>query len=181
MTDDFPHTWQASVLNGAPMIMPARHFVFPLAIAGEEEALARGALWLNVKPVDGSNFVAQCALGFSDKNLASGLWSTPNPDHLLAVAGGYAYRIPASQPEATALLPIRPVVSVHAAPEAEALILIGFHDASSSHQTACGKAQNSPGKASRKSQSTEPFSAARVGTCPPIRNSHSHSTCERKP
>lgn len=129
MTDHFPHTWQATILNGAPMIMPTRHFVFPLAIAGEEEALARGALWLNVRPAKGSNFVAQCALGFSDKNLASGLWSTPNPDDLLAVAGGYAYRIPASKPESTALLPIRPVVSVHAAPEAHALILVGFHDA----------------------------------------------------
>ena len=129
MTDHFPHTWQATILNGPPMIMPTRHFVFPLAIAGEEEALARGALWLNVKPAHESNFVAQCALGFTDKNLASGLWSTPNPDHLLAVAGGYAYRIPASHPESAELLPIRPVVSVHAALEAEALVLIGFHDA----------------------------------------------------
>jgi len=129
MTDHFPHTWQGKLLNGAPMIMPTRSFVFPMAVPGEEDALARGASWLEVKPASGGTFVAQCALGFAGKGVASGLWSTPNPDELLAVAGGYAYRIPANDPAATQLLPMRPVVSVHASPEANALVLIGFHDA----------------------------------------------------
>lgn len=129
MTDFFPHTWQAKLLNGSPMIMPTRSFVFPQAVPGEEDALARGASWIEVKPASGGSFVAQCALGFASGTVASGLWSTPNQDDLLAVAGGYAYRIPANDPTATALLPMRPVVSVHAAPEANALVLIGFHDA----------------------------------------------------
>ncbi len=129
MTDFFPHTWQAKLLNGSPMIMPTHSFVFPQAVPGEEDALARGASWIEVKPANGGSFVAQCALGFASGTVASGLWSMPNQDDLLAVAGGYAYRIPANDPTATALLPMRPVVSVHAAPEANALVLIGFHDA----------------------------------------------------
>jgi len=129
MTDHFPHTWQAKLLNGPPMIMPTRSFVFPLAVAGEEDALARGALWIDIKPATGGSFLAQCALGFASATVTSGLWSTPNPDELLAVAGGYGYRIPANAPDETVLLPMRPVVSVHAAPEANALVLIGFHDA----------------------------------------------------
>jgi hypothetical protein len=122
---DFEHSWQATVLPGQPMIAPARHYVFPVAVPGEEDALARGALWLDVRPVGAPGFLAQCALGFAGAGVATGVWATPKPDTLLAVAGGYGYLIPTAAPDQTALLPLRPIVSVHAA--AEALVLVGFH------------------------------------------------------
>ena len=128
-TEDFDRDWQASILPGPPMIAPARQFVYPRAVPGEEDALARGAMWLEIRPAAGGTFLAQCALGFAGKGVASGVWSTPKPSHLLAIAGGYAYLIDTASPDATGLLPMRPAVSVHPAPEAGALVLIGFHAA----------------------------------------------------
>jgi hypothetical protein len=118
-------TWQARVLAGPPLIAPARQIVLPQAVPGEEDALARGALWLEVKPATGGTFLAQCALGFAGAGVATGVWPTPHPDVLLAVAGGYGYRIDTAAPELSRLLPLRPVVSVH--PAADALVLCGFH------------------------------------------------------
>lgn len=127
--DGFTENWAATVLAGAPMIAPARQFVFPLAVAGEEDALARGALWLEVRPAHGGTFLAQCALGFAGSGVATGVWATPNPNDLLAVAGGYAYRMRTLDPAETELLPMRPVVGVFPAPAADVLVLIGFHHA----------------------------------------------------
>jgi hypothetical protein len=127
--ETFAAGWQARVLPGSPMIAPARQFVFPQAVPGEEDALARGALWIEVKPATGGTFLAQCALGFAGKGVITGVWTTPSPSHMLAIAGGYAYLINTADPDNTELLPMRPVVSVHAAPEAGALVLIGFHSA----------------------------------------------------
>ena len=124
---DFPHTWQANVLPGPPMIAPARHFVLPQAVPGEEDALARGALWIEVTPSTGGTFLLQCALGFAGAGVATGIWATPEPDVVLAVAGGYAYRVDAAAPERSSLLPLRPVVSLHPVPAADALVLVGFH------------------------------------------------------
>ncbi|MGI4855294.1 MAG: hypothetical protein ACRYF4_14785 [Janthinobacterium lividum] len=125
--DAFPHSWQARVLPGAPLIAPARQFVFPLAVPGEEDALARGALWLEVRPAVGGIFLAQCALGFAGGGVSTGVWPTPRPEDVLAIAGGYAYLIPTGEPERTELLPLRPVVSVHVADDPGALVLVGFH------------------------------------------------------
>ncbi len=123
----FPASWQLQVLPGPPMIAPARQFVFPQAVPGEEDALARGALWLQIKPRTGGVFLAQCALGFAGPGVLQGTWSTPEPDVLLAVAGGYAYRIDTVAPEQSTLLPIRPVVSIISVPEPATLVLAGFH------------------------------------------------------
>lgn len=40
--------WTAKLLDRPPIIAPARQFTFPFAIAGEEDALARGAIWIEV-------------------------------------------------------------------------------------------------------------------------------------
>jgi len=125
----FTERWTARILPGQPMIAPARQFVFPQAVPGEEDALARGALWLDIKPEGEANFLAQCALGFAGSGLATGVWATPRPQTLLAVAGGYGYLIDTTAPERTEFLEQRPVVAVHAAPSANALVLVGFHTA----------------------------------------------------
>ncbi len=118
-------TWQARVLAGPPLIAPARHIVLPQAVPGEEDAMARGALWIDIKPATGANFLVQCALGFAGSGVATGLWPTPHLDVLLAIAGGYGYRINTIHPEPSRLLPLRPIVSVY--PAAGALVLTGFH------------------------------------------------------
>ena len=129
LTNDrsFPASWSAEILSAPPLIAPARQFVLPYPVPGEEDALARGALQVLVRPATGGTFLATCALGFRDPVLPSGLWSCPHPDDLLAVAGGYGYLLRASAPETTVHLHPRPITAVLSAPEDKLLLLAGFH------------------------------------------------------
>lgn len=126
--DAFPHTWTATVSRGAPLIAPARQFVYPQNVPGEEDALSRGALYAEVRPPRGGSFLAVCALGFSDPSLPSGIWACPAPDDLLVVAGGYGYLIHTTDPAHCEFLPIRPITAVLPAPEDGLLLLAGFND-----------------------------------------------------
>jgi protein-tyrosine phosphatase len=125
--DAFPHTWAAEVLKSPPLIAPARHFTYPRQVAGEEDALARGALQLLVRPERGGNFLATCALGFTNTAMPSGVLSCPNPNELCAVAGGYAYIIDTLNPERSTHIPLKPVVSIHPVPSENLLLFTGFH------------------------------------------------------
>jgi hypothetical protein len=105
----FPHHWQAQVLPARPAILPARHFVYPR----DAEEVERGALELLIRPTESAQpFLATCALGFRDPAVPSGLWSTPNPEELCAVSGGYAYLIHTTAPERFTMIPYRPVLQV---------------------------------------------------------------------
>lgn len=124
---EFPHTWTADILQSAPLIAPARQFTYPQQIAGEEDALARGALQLLVRPTAGGQFLATCALGFTDPTMPTGVDSCPNPDQLCAVAGGYAYIIDTLNPERSTHIPLKPVVEVRQLPAQNLLLFAGFH------------------------------------------------------
>jgi hypothetical protein len=123
----FPATWSAEILSAPPLIAPARQFTWPQRVAGEEDALARGALLLQVKPANGGSFLATCALGFRDPGALTGVWSCPRPDDILAVAGGYAYLADTLAPDRPLHLALRPVTQVLPAPESNLLVLAGFH------------------------------------------------------
>lgn len=123
----FPTTWSAEILSAPPLIAPARQFTWPQRVAGEEDALARGALLLRVKPSSGGSFLATCALGFRGPSALSGIWSCPRPDDILAIAGGYAYLADTLAPERPLHLSLRPVTEVLPASDAGLLILAGFH------------------------------------------------------
>ena len=123
----FPATWSAEILSAPPLIAPARQFTWPQRVAGEEDALARGALLLQVKPASGGSFLATCALGFRDPNALTGVWSCPRPDDVLAVAGGYAYFADTLAPERPLHLALRPVAQVLPVSDANLLLLAGFH------------------------------------------------------
>ena len=127
MTAAFAQTWTADVLTAPPLIAPARQFVYPVFVPGEEDAMARGALLLNVRPASGGTFLASCALGFRDPSLPSGVFGCPSPENMLALAGGYAYLVDTLHPERCLHLPLKPVVQVIAAPEEGLLLLAGFH------------------------------------------------------
>ncbi|HZP05627.1 MAG TPA: hypothetical protein VFB43_12050 [Terracidiphilus sp.] len=118
----FPHRWQAEVLGARPLILPARHFVYPR----EAEEVERGALEVLVRPDgDSQPFFATCALGFRDPAAPTGLWSTPKPEELCAVSGGYAYLIDTTAPERFTMIPYRPVLQVLAAIEDNLLLFVG--------------------------------------------------------
>ena len=110
----FPHRWQAEVLAARPVILPARHFVYPR----DAEEVERGALEVLIRSGAGPGgenqqpFLATCALGFRDPAVSSGLWSAPKPEEICAVAGGYAYLIDTTAPERFTMIPYRPVLEV---------------------------------------------------------------------
>jgi hypothetical protein len=123
----FPQTWSAEVLTTPPLIAPARQFMYPQHVAGEEDAMNRGALQLLVKPATGGTFLATCALGFRDKSLPSGVFACPAPDDMLALAGGYAYLVNTTTPERCLHLPLRPVTQIIPAVDEGIVLLAGFH------------------------------------------------------
>jgi hypothetical protein len=120
----FPRAWQAEILPARPLILPPRHFVYPL----QAEEVERGALEVLVRPGGAAQpFLATCALGFRDPAVPTGLWSAPSPDEICAVSGGYAYLIDTAQPERFTMLPFRPVLQVRALPSEGLLLFVGHH------------------------------------------------------
>jgi hypothetical protein len=120
----FPHQWQAELLRARPPILPARHFVYPR----EVEEVERGALEVLVKPDSVAQiFLATCALGFRDPAVPTGVWSTPRPEELCAVAGGYAYIIDTAQPERFTMIAYRPVLQVVPLAAEGLLLFVGHH------------------------------------------------------
>ncbi len=126
-TAGFPRTWTAEILTTAPLIAPARQYVWPMRIAGEEDALARGALLLMVRPAGGGRYMVTCALGFRDPTMPTGVFGCPDADQICAVAGGYAYMASANEPERCVQVEMKPVVEVHPAVATGLLLFIGFH------------------------------------------------------
>lgn len=125
---EFPKNWSAEVLDRPPMIAPARQFVYPRFVEGEEDAMSRGALQLLVRPAAGASFLATCALGFTNPAMPTGLFACPDPDSLCAVAGGYAYIIDTAAPEQSTHIPLRPVTEVRVLEQHNLLLFVGFHN-----------------------------------------------------
>ncbi|HEY4380354.1 MAG TPA: hypothetical protein VGN01_08405 [Acidobacteriaceae bacterium] len=123
----FPHEWRAEALSKSPLIAPARQFTYPQQVAGEEDALARGALLVQVHPAAGGSFLATCALGFTDAAMPTGIFACPNPRELCAVAGGYAYVVDTAEPERSTHIALKPVAQVLVLAEDGLLVFVGFH------------------------------------------------------
>ena len=111
------------VLTARPMILPRRHFVYPV----EVEEVERGALEMMVRPTEGEAFLATCALGFASPAVPTGIWSCPDPAMVCAVAGGYGYMIDSRAPERWQQLEYRPVTEVRPIPVAGLLVFVSFH------------------------------------------------------
>lgn len=124
---EFSQSWKAEILKTPPLIAPARQFIYPQQIAGEEDALARGALQLMVKPATGGTFLATCALGFTDPTMPSGVFACPSAREMCTVAGGYAYVIDTERPERCTHIALKPVVEVRELLPQDLLLFIGFH------------------------------------------------------
>lgn len=124
---EFRHEWRAEILAAPPLIAPARQFTYPRQIAGEEDALARGALQVLVHPAAGGDFLATCALGFTDPSMPTGIFACPNPQELCAIAGGYAYVFDTIAPERSTHVPLKPVAEVLPLAAHGLLLFAGFH------------------------------------------------------
>ncbi len=121
LTENFAQSWRAEILKSRPLILPRRHFTYP----GVAEEVERGALEVMVTPANSEALLATCALGFRDPAAPSGIWSTPNPDWMCALSGGYAYLVNTENPTEFTMIEMRPVLSVHAAIDASLLLFVG--------------------------------------------------------
>lgn len=131
----FPHRWQAEALAVRPLILPPRHFIYPQAA----EEVERGALEVLIRPdapdaqpvdsglLKAEAFLATCALGFRDPAAPTGLWSTPKPEEICAVAGGYAYLIDTTSPDRFSMIPYRPVLEIRPVVKMNLLLFVGHH------------------------------------------------------
>ena len=131
----FPQYWQAEILPERPLILPTRHFVYPR----EAEEVERGALEVLIRPglageqsqpkdsPSAQQFLATCALGFHDPIVPTGIWSTPKPEEICAVSGGYAYIIDTTAPERFTMIAYRPVLELRPLPAQGLLLFVGHH------------------------------------------------------
>ncbi len=122
----FKRAWIAEVLKSAPLIAPARSYVWPMRIEGEEDALARGAVNVRVQPSAGGSFLITAALGFKDTSMPTGVFGCPNPNEICVVAGGYAYVAGVAEPEQVTLVNMKPVVQVIECVDPGVLVMVGF-------------------------------------------------------
>jgi hypothetical protein len=113
---DFPATYR--VLEGEATIDGPR-----LQELRASEALETGpGLDVMVSDAGGRSWLARFYGRRDDPSL---LAHTPSPDHLLVVAGGIPYWVPAEEPTAFRVLGFQPVRSVHCAPGVGLLVLEG--------------------------------------------------------
>ncbi len=122
----FRRTWEVEVLRAQPLIAPARRYTYPREVIGEEEAMARGAMELMVRPGVGGAFLATCSLGFKDPAMPTGVWACPRAEEVCAVAGGYAYVVDTTAPERVVQVPLRPVTAVRVLEAEGLLVFAGF-------------------------------------------------------
>jgi hypothetical protein len=123
LDSSFPCRWKTEILSARPVILPARHFVYPRDV----EEVERGALEVLVRTKEpgATPFLATCALGFRDPVVPTGVWSAPNPHEMCAVAGGYAYIIDTAAPDRFTMLPYRPVLAVRPVVDRGLLLFVG--------------------------------------------------------
>jgi hypothetical protein len=98
-----------------------------MRIAGEEDALERGALRVMVRPKVGGAYLVTAALGFRDASMPSGVFGCPNAEEICVIAGGYGYIARVSAPEQVTMLSMKPLVSVNEADGEGLLLFVGFH------------------------------------------------------
>jgi hypothetical protein len=120
----FPHHWQAEILAARPLILPRRHFVYPL----QAEEVEHGALEVFIRPSETEQpFLATCALGFRDAIVPTGIWSCPNPDEICVISGGYTYLIDTTGPERFTMIRFRPVLDIRSLLAMGLLFFVSHH------------------------------------------------------
>src|SRR6476619_2035605 len=105
----FPRNYEVRILEAAPPVHPVEKLHhYPVEL---EEGDRSGA-YVRVTPQSGPAWVGFFALGFDSDQVVSQLCSTPDPEQLCVVVGGYAYVVKAPDPAQWLRVEQRPVVDL---------------------------------------------------------------------
>lgn len=119
----FRRNYSVQVLESYSLLNPAEKlYQFPARL---EEGDRTGA-YVRVTCGKSLAWMGFFALGFDSGEVASGIYSCPDPDCLCVVAGGYGYIVNAPSPEKWRQIEQRPIVQVKAVPELKLLLFVGF-------------------------------------------------------
>lgn len=111
------------MLESYSLLNPAEKlYQFPARL---EEGDRTGS-YVRVTSGKSAAWVGFFALGFDSGEVASGIYSCPDPDWLCVVAGGYGYLVNAASPDQWVQIEQRPIVQVRAVPELKLLLFVGF-------------------------------------------------------
>lgn len=119
----FPCNYDIQVLESYSLLHPAEKlYQYPAQL----EEGDRTGTYIRVTPDNAQPWIGFFAIGFDSTEVASGIYSCPDPGSLCVVAGGYAYVVSAEHPDRWMQFEQRPVVQVRAVPELKLLLFIGF-------------------------------------------------------
>ncbi len=117
----FPRSYEVELLN-SPVAPHERLHQFPARL----EEGDRTGIYLRVTSQSAHAWTGFFVLGFDSPQVASGLYSCPDPGSLCIVIGGYAYLVAANDPQHWMQIEQRPVVEVKPIAELKLLLFVGF-------------------------------------------------------
>lgn len=119
----FPCNCSVQALESYSLLNPAEKlYQFPARL----EEGDRTGTYVRVTPGKSPAWVGFFALGFDSREVASGIYSCPDPDWLCVIAGGYGYIVNAASPDQWRQIEQRPIVQVKAVAELKLLLFVGF-------------------------------------------------------
>jgi len=119
----FPHTYEVRLQGSYSQAYSAEKLhQFPAQL----EEGDRTGLYVRVAPKSGAGWVGFFALGFDSEQVVSAIYSSPDPDWLCVLSGGYAYMVDTTDPQCWTRIEQRPVVEVRPLPELNLLFFVGF-------------------------------------------------------
>jgi hypothetical protein len=118
----FPRNYEVKLLSSYLPHPAEKLYQYPSQL----EERDRTGIYLRVSPPNAPAWTGFFSLGFDSQQVASGIYSCPDPDWLCAVVGGYAYVVDSRNPEDWRRIEQRPAVEVRAVADPRLLLFIGF-------------------------------------------------------
>jgi hypothetical protein len=119
----FPHNYEIKVLESPPPVHPVEKlYHYPV----ELEEGDRSGLYVRVAPNVGPAWFGFFAAGFDSPHVMNAVCSSPDPDSVCVIAGGYAYVVNSSKPGQWHRIEQRPVVELRTVTDQRLILFAGF-------------------------------------------------------
>lgn len=130
----FLHNYEITLLKSPSLVIPPEHFhQFPARLEEQD----RNGIYLQVSPRSANQWMGFFARGFDSQQVATGIYSCPDPGSLCVVTGGYAYVVDAANPKSWMQIEQRPVVEVKSVTDLKLLLFVGFTTITGLGESAC--------------------------------------------